>query len=363
MSNFQWDPTQDQTYTTADGDQAVFTHTLDKCLGTAFTMNAVEQTLELQLQKPCTPIEPGGSFYWGIQDPKRKYTGGEITNIQILEGTLEIKGLGQQVLDLSNLLHTSENITHITTSGYGVLAFSDLAGLNFDSNTAGDDSEVYSRLSISGNSLLSIKNCDIVNLDTDTRLTEFGRFEISCGTLEISKESSAIFIVASQPNDTDKYSFLCETTDATPTDIGSIIFKGNSSSKIRASSVVFSSHLIEDNAKLRLEVDDYRTAGTINLSDGATELTIAPHSSDSVFDIFGMLDGKVKYPEGCFNFITRDGGNKGTLRLSADLANGFGFSILVEKKIIYIDDRPATDKELAPDYAEMPGFITVRLKN
>lgn len=97
MSKFQWDPTQDQTYTTADGDQAVFTHTLDKCLGTAFTMNAVEQTLELQLQKPCTPIE-ADSFYWGIQDPKRKYTGGEITNIQILEGGSRNKGIGSTSL-------------------------------------------------------------------------------------------------------------------------------------------------------------------------------------------------------------------------------------------------------------------------
>lgn len=51
MSKFQWDPTQDQTYTTADGSQTVTTQTIDKLSGKSFTMDTMEQTLELQPQK------------------------------------------------------------------------------------------------------------------------------------------------------------------------------------------------------------------------------------------------------------------------------------------------------------------------
>lgn len=43
MSNFMWDPTQNQTYTTANGSQRVTTHTLSKNAGTSFTMDAPEQ--------------------------------------------------------------------------------------------------------------------------------------------------------------------------------------------------------------------------------------------------------------------------------------------------------------------------------
>lgn len=364
MSNFQWDPAKDQTYTTADGTQAVFTHTIDKCLGTSFTMNAVEQTLTLQLQKPCTPLDVD-FFHWGIKDPKRSYTGSEVTSIEVLEGTLEIKGLGQQAeFDTDNVLYANENMTLISTSGYGALVFSDFSELNLAAER--DDSEVYGKINVAGNSLVSIKNCDLVNIYTDTHISEFGTMEISCNQFAFDSASDAIFVVASQPDAPNKYSFLCEisgTIDPSHiNNIGSMIFKGNSTSKICTTRVDFASHLMEDNAKLRIEVDDYSQAGTINIGAGTPEIIIAPYSKGFVFDILEMLSDD-NYPQGLFNFITRDGMNKGTLRLSASEANGFGFDSLIKKGIIYIDDAPAKIDQLMSDYIDAPGFITVRVRS
>ncbi|WP_439412223.1 hypothetical protein [Enterobacter ludwigii] len=61
MSNFHWDPAQDQTYTATDGSQTVTTQTIDKFAGKSFTMDAKERTLELQLSR-ATEFT---AFSWG----------------------------------------------------------------------------------------------------------------------------------------------------------------------------------------------------------------------------------------------------------------------------------------------------------
>lgn len=348
MSNFQWDPTQDQTYS-SESSQIVLTPTLSRNEGASFTMDAEECILDLKLHNPVNP--DNYRYVWGDSGDSE---GARETNVHVMAGTFRVSAQG-----IDCMLETGGE-TDVSTLGHGCLEFTDLGALNF-----GTEGENLGSINTKEESSILVHQCGIVNILSDVAISDYSRIEIKSPSLCISNTETR-FTVSSQPKESDKYSLLYEMdnyADESDSFLGSIIFQRNSTSKFQAKSINVRKHTLENNARVLIKTDTYSCSGSTTLRTGAPELTIAPLNNEFVFDIQGMLTGNVKYPEGCFNFITTNGGNKGTLRLSADYANGFGFSILLQKKIIYIDDSPATAEKLAPDYAEMPGFITVRLQN
>ncbi|MFZ4218437.1 hypothetical protein ACEV6Q_11340 [Enterobacter ludwigii] len=359
MSKFQWDPTQDQTYKTADGSQTVTTKTIDKLAGKSFTMDAMEQTLELQIQPPLDR-----QFFWA----KPPGQVGDTVNIKILQGTFRINGKKED--DVSGpVFYSNEDYYHstaISTEGDGRLEFIGFNSINFASfEREGAHSDRSCTINMSDDSCILINNCDIVNILSGLKINNKSSFIIYASMLQMDLGQNVV--IAGSP-DAAGCSFLFDSTHSLTGDskatISSISFKENSISQIVTKELEFSDCLIEENARVFISTDSYTGyTDSVSLSRGTPELNISPLNNKYVFDIFGILDGKIKYPEGCFNFITSDGENKGTLRLSVSDPGAFGFGVLLDKKIIYIDDRPATKAELIDEYSEMPGFITVRLTN
>lgn len=353
MSKFQWDPTQDQTYTTADGSQMVLTPTLSRNAGASFTMNAMEQTLSLELHHPT---KPGPQWYqWG--DEGNWLTK---TNINVTAGTFRVTGNGAN----SALATDGETTVNVFTSGTGCLAFTNLEILNFGAELGNDES--FSSVNTTGESSILVNDCGVVNIESNVYISEFSRVEIKSPNLNITNYSNQNFIISSQPNGLGEYSFLYEmdlTYPTFPNDtfLGSIIFKSNSKSKLQAKTIRIGSHLLEDNASVIINTDNYSCMNTTNLSKGSPELTIGPLYNDFVFD---LSPESIGYPEGMFNFIKNDGKNTGSLTISTNNNNRFGLEYMLQQKMIYINAAPAfSSAEFDVDFTTKTGYMIIKLRN
>ncbi|MEI9745952.1 hypothetical protein [Enterobacter ludwigii] len=195
MSKFHWDPTQDQTYMTADGSQMVPTPTLSRNAGASFTMNAMEQTLSLELHNPANP---GPQWYqWGAGvDQLAK------TSINVTAGTFRVTGNGTN----SALATDGETTVNVFTSGAACLEFKNLEILNFGTELGND--EPFSSVNTTEESSILVHDCGVVNIESNVLIPEFSRVEIKSPCLNITNNNNPGFIISSQPSCSGEYSFL-----------------------------------------------------------------------------------------------------------------------------------------------------------
>lgn len=100
---------------------------------------------------------------------------------------------------------------------------------------------------------------------------------------------------------------------------------------------------------------------TTYLSKGSPELTIAPLYNDFVFF---LSPESIGYPEGMFNFIKNDGKNTGSLTISTNNNNRFGFEYLLQQKMIYINAAPAfSPAEFDVDFTTKTGYRIIKIRN
>ncbi|HHA1934328.1 hypothetical protein ACEV60_26845 [Enterobacter ludwigii] len=369
MSKFQWDPTQDQTYITADGSQTVTTQTIDKVAGKSFNMNAMEQTLELQLPMPTKPTV----FCWG----KSSGAYGKTTNINISQGVFRVICPDWQGTNVDNsyaLLSNEDyrNTTNITLLGNSRLELINFNDIQLAALDDGNLSDFTCNIKIIEDSLFSINGSDIVSILSNIEISDNAEFQIISSQLQLGmKGVGERLVVNGTPDPAAEYSLLFDSTSFKPSQgqIVSTTFKGDSVSKLISKNITFEDNLIEDNAKVYIQTDNYNYTGlfdsdiSINIGSGSAELTIAPiKDNDYVFDLQFPIDEP--YPEGMFNFIKNDAINNGKLILSTNSNNGFGFQQMLSMKMIYINGAPATKElEFNNEYESIKGYMVIKLRN
>ncbi|AHE73594.1 hypothetical protein [Enterobacter ludwigii] len=354
MSKFHWDPTQDQTYTTADGNQTIKTQTIDKVAGKSFTMNAMEQTLEINLLLS----QPTTVFRWGV--------GGSLaaTNIDILQGTCRITCQPESSSNDAALYMNDEydSKTNVSTAGTGALELIGFDEVNFSEDGQHGTTDFSCNVSATGNSHILIKGCDIVTILSNLTIQDTASIDIYTSELQFGGGFGQEVIISGTP---DTHSFYFDSSAFSNNNTGmisSIFFKGNSITKAISKSMAFSDNFIEENAKVFIETDYYTSTKTVSLGKGTPGLSILPLNKKFVFDL--DVQSSVIYPEGMFNFLKRDGKNEGVLTMSTNSNNGFGFEQMLSRKMIYINDSPATTSvEFDNIYSETNGNMIIKLRN
>lgn len=358
MSNFQWDPAQDQTYTATDGSQTVMTPTIDKFAGKSFTMDAEEQTLELLLPR-ATEVT---AFSWG----KKTSQPAQTTNIKISQGTFRIScpyWTGDDIGDSLVCNEDYKDTTNITLSGNGRLEFYNFMRITLGLPNGGS-SDFNCNVNISDNSSLLIESAGLVTINSNLHINDKAEFKVFTESLNMGvdvKEGEQI-VVSGTPDPVSEYSFFFQgvASPLSPVKVTSTTFKESSVSKFMSPNIFFLYNSIEDNARVFINTDSYDGSG-VSLSKGSPELTIGPVNNASVFD---LTPGNVTYPEGMFNFIKNNEVNNGLLTLSTNSNNGFGFQQMLSMKMIYINGSPATKEiEFNNDYSSKPGYMIIKLRN
>ncbi|KAB1583314.1 hypothetical protein [Serratia marcescens] len=350
MSDFIWDPTTNQTYTSEYGTQDVNTDTINKDPGTSFIMNAPGNKLTLKVENVDTV------FSWGGPD----FAAGPVSEVNIYQGEFHIVALG----DTTNLI--SERLVigaNLTTSGSGCLEIENIPQIHAPYTG-------YT-LNISEESRAIIKDSYQLYILTPITLSDRATLEIYAGTLRLGYKEN---IISSTPKTLDGYSLIFSSRGLSPeftavsyVSISNLTLCKNSRTKIangwiggdHATGVITPEIKVKDNAQLHIETD-YYTISQLVIGAGSPKITISPYNGEFTFD---LIKGTYRN-KGLFNFITNNNICNGTLTISTNNNTSFGIAYMIAKEMIYIDGMPVhlqNDYEI--DFRVKPGYLTIKIKH
>lgn len=329
MSNFTWNPNEDQNYIEAYGSSAVNGVDFGKRPGKSFTMNAPDEVLTLQYsnanptKKSQSDDETFVNWIWGAYGGLYDEALPD-TKINIRAGELVIDGLNNKADDSYSALaidNTDTPPTIVTIGPSGKLTLKNICTLTGNNLT----SETNTKIDITGDGELS--------------------FTVDSNVVKLKKMSFVDLTCPIHVKDDSKLKIDAHQIFA----YSSIALSHGSDMQLTASKISlnnFSFIKVSDNATCTLLIDDsikIANSGCFILNTGEASINI-PASPTTNLSVFDFMPATTQLPKGIFDFLDDGRGNQSTLSLS--VLNAFQMAALKEGGFIAINGEPQNLNDL-----------------
>ena len=338
MSNFTWNPNEDQNYIEAYGSETVNAVDFGKIPRKNFIMYAPDEVLTLQYSDPDPHKIKGYAFemcYWGAH-VGAKDTDGPDTIIDIQAGTFIMNGQNNAAAESAMVLYvntTTHPPTIIKIGPQGKLILKNLAGF---SHTGGRTCETNTHMELTGNGefIYSVANGSLIGLGLYINYPVYAKdtSKINIDIMELEYEIPMII------------SSGIKLTQKSTMNVNANLFCFNSSE--------FQSGFIKvsDGASLTLLIGkriEIPQKGCFILDSGKASITI-PATLTTNLSVFDFLPDTTQLPKGIFDFLGDGESNQSTLSLSG--VTGFQRAALKSGGFIAINGDPQNLNELSEKF-------------